>query len=70
MSFLFASFDLRLNVFFFQMKGVTEIHISCAFQEHNICNTKVLIIDNWNQYWGFYDCFIFEKLQTVQKLEI
>ena len=38
----------RLNVFF-QMKGVTEIHILCAFHEHNIGNTKVLIIDNWNQ---------------------
>ena len=35
--------------FFFQMKGVTEIHISCAFHEHNKCNTKLLIIDNWNQ---------------------
>ena len=34
---------------FFQMKGATEIHISCAFHEHNICNTKILIIDNWNQ---------------------
>ena len=34
---------------FFQMKGVTEIHILCAFHEHNICNTEVLIIDNWNQ---------------------
>ena len=31
------------------MKGVTEIHISCAFHEHNKCNTKLLIIDNWNQ---------------------
>ena len=38
----------RLNVFF-QMKGVTEIHILCAFHEHNIGNTKVLIINNWNQ---------------------
>ena len=35
--------------FFFQMKGVTEIHISCAFHEHNKCNTKLLTIDNWNQ---------------------
>ena len=31
------------------MKGVTEIHISCAFHEHNICDTEVLIIGNWNQ---------------------
>ena len=91
--------SLRPSIYaltFFQMKGVTEIHISCAFLEHNICNTKVLIIDNWNQpprrhfgvvfanytpeiqsnygysyrCYGFYDGIIFEKLQTVQKLEI
>ena len=44
--------SLRPSIYaltFFQMKGVTEIHISCAFHEHKICDIKVLIIDNWNQ---------------------
>ena len=44
--------SLRPSIYaltFFQMKGVTEIHISCAFHEHNICDTEVLIIGNWNQ---------------------
>ena len=54
--------SLRPSIYtlmFFQMKDVTEIHIPCAFHEYNICNTKILIIDNWNQttqppFWGSF----------------
>ena len=50
---------------FFHMKGVTEIHISCAFHEHS----NTVTVNGYGCY-GFYDSITFKKLQTVRKLEI
>ena len=47
------------------MKGVTEIHISCAFHERN----NTVTVNGYGCY-GFYDSITFKKLQAVRKLEI